>query len=80
MAWADHDRVVVYDTLTGLVQLVLTGHKQEVCSVAISEDCELVVSGSMDHTIKIWDAATGDLLLTLREHRYVPFLRKERLL
>ena len=66
MAWAEDDRVVVYDTLTGLVQLVLTGHKQEVCSVAISEDCELVVSGSMDHTIKIWDAATGDLLSTLR--------------
>ena len=48
------------------MQLVLTEHKQEVLSVAISEDSKLVVSGSADGTIKIWDAATGDLLSTLR--------------
>ena len=47
------------------MQLVLTEHKQEVLSVAISEDSKLVVSGSADGTIKIWDAATGDLLSTL---------------
>jgi WD40 repeat protein len=37
----------------------LTGHSQEVSSVAYSSDGKKIVSGSRDCLVKIWDAATG---------------------
>ena len=35
------------------------GHTEGVCSVAFSADGKRIVSGSHDHLVKIWDAATG---------------------
>jgi WD40 repeat protein len=37
----------------------LRGHTGSVNSVAISRDGKWVVSGSQDHLVKIWNAATG---------------------
>ena len=37
----------------------LTGHTDMVCSVAFSRDGKLIVSGSGDKLVKIWDTATG---------------------
>ena len=37
----------------------LRGHTGEMLSVAISPDGKLIVSGSGDSLVKIWDAATG---------------------
>jgi WD40 repeat protein len=37
----------------------LEGHSSAVTSVAFSPDSKLLMSGSYDTTIKIWDAATG---------------------
>ena len=39
---------------------VLEGHKHSVTSVAFSPKGKLLVSGSDDHTIRVWNAATGD--------------------
>ncbi|MBD2412623.1 hypothetical protein FACHB389_11230 [Nostoc calcicola FACHB-389] len=47
----------------------LMGHSHIVSSLAISTDAKLLVSGSWDQTIKIWQLETGELLHTLKGHR-----------
>lgn len=44
------------------------GHSSLVLSVIFSPDGRLVVSGSRDYTIKVWDTATGTLRQTLESH------------
>ncbi|MDX2217003.1 MAG: TIR domain-containing protein [Oculatellaceae cyanobacterium bins.114] len=43
----------------------LQGHQDVVASVSFSPDGKTIASGSFDNTIKLWDAATGELLNTL---------------
>ena len=38
----------------------LDGHTDDVKSIAISLDGNLIVSSSLDKTIRVWDAMTGD--------------------
>jgi WD40 repeat protein len=47
----------------------LMGHSHIVGSLAISADGKLLVSGSWDQTIKIWQLETGQILHTLKGHR-----------
>ncbi|RFU32165.1 hypothetical protein B7463_g4157, partial [Scytalidium lignicola] len=46
----------------------LEGHSSSVRSVAFSPDGKLVVSGSRDRTVRLWDTATGMMLQTLKGH------------
>ena len=50
------------------LHMVLDGHTQLVTSVAIAPSGDLMVSGSVDGTMKIWDLATGSERLTLDGH------------
>ena len=43
----------------------LEGHLGEVLSVSYSPDGTKIISGSLDNTIKIWNANTGESLKTL---------------
>ena len=63
---AEGVHVVMCDAVTGLEQFKCVGHAAFVTSFAISDDGKLIVSGSSDKTIKIWDASTGLLQSTLR--------------
>ncbi|WKT54223.1 G-protein beta WD-40 repeat [Fusarium oxysporum f. sp. vasinfectum] len=46
----------------------LEGHCDSVNSVAFSADGQRLASGSIDKTVKIWDAATGAYIQTLEGH------------
>ena len=49
----------------------LKGHGDYVRSVAFSPDGKRLASGSYDSTVKVWDVATGTLVVTLRHNWYV---------
>src|SRR5262245_54843644 len=52
------------------VELVpIIGHVNGIRAVAFSQDASLVLSGSEDATIKIWDRATGRLIRTFAGHK-----------
>jgi WD40 repeat protein len=46
----------------------LEGHDSSVSAVAFSPDGKTLASGSYDHTVRLWDPATGQSLQTLEGH------------
>ncbi len=46
----------------------LSGHTQRVMTVAFSPNGRLTLSGSQDHSIRLWSVATGQELLRLQGH------------
>jgi WD40 repeat protein len=45
----------------------LKGHSAEVVSVAFSSDGKTLASGRFDHTIKLWDVASGGECVRLKD-------------
>ena len=71
--------VRIWDSRTGAAQLELKGHKTHedvagsreplaVWSVAFSPDGHRIASSSSDRTVRVWNAATGNEILTFRGH------------
>jgi hypothetical protein len=48
--------------------VVFAGHSADVRSVAFSPDGKLLLTGSYDNTVRVWDVGTRGLLKTLRGH------------
>ena len=55
-------------SLTHQEELTLIGHEDQVFCVEFSPDGGRLVTGGKDHTARIWDARTGELLRTLAGH------------
>jgi hypothetical protein len=54
------DRTIrVWDMMTGLCTLTLTGHGDAVWSLAYSPDGQAILSGSKDRTVRWWNVRTG---------------------
>ncbi len=45
-----------------------TGHSHIIPSLVISADSKILISGSRDKTIKMWELETGELIRTLKGH------------
>ncbi|KAK6342185.1 hypothetical protein TWF730_001664 [Orbilia blumenaviensis] len=61
-----HFAITIYDSFTGAEVRTLSGHQGLVCAMAFSKDGRLLVSGSMDKTVRVWDSVTGALKFTLQ--------------
>lgn len=55
-------------TLQATLQATASGHADCIYAVAISPDGATIASASYDKLIKLWDAATGKELKTLKDH------------
>jgi WD40 repeat protein len=59
IAWTEEDKTVkVCDSHTGTLVRSFRGHTGAVTSVAFSRDGRLLVSGSRDGTVKVWDVTS----------------------
>ncbi|KAJ5326150.1 uncharacterized protein N7506_009252 [Penicillium brevicompactum] len=69
IAWSsDKDSVIrLWDSASQQIK-ILTGHTSSVCSLSFSPNDRQLVSGSVDHTARLWDTATGSHLKTLSGH------------
>ncbi len=58
-----------WDAKTGALVKKLTGHNDEVLSVAPSPDGRIALTGSLDKNAYLWDVLTGALLKEPVGHR-----------
>jgi WD40 repeat protein len=62
--------IITLDGNTGSQVAVLSGHTSGVGSVTFSSDGTLLVSGSNDTTLKLWDIQTGGVIKTFHGHTH----------
>jgi WD40 repeat protein len=67
-------RATIYDVATGRPLLNLVGHTRGISWAGFAAAGSLVVTVSLDHTLRVWNARTGDQLrvLTFGEDQYPP--------
>lgn len=76
MASTSSDDVVrIWNPTTGVVDHALTGHKELIFGLVAGPKSTLV-TGSMDKTIRLWDAGTGESLAVLEHDCGVSCLRE----
>ena len=64
--------VVFLDTITGIRTSALHGHTDYIDSLAFSQDGTLLMSGSKDRTVRVWDVQTGVVIRTF-DHPFAYF-------
>lgn len=58
----------LYDIETGAITTTLEGHAMPIRSIAFSDDCKYLITGSDDYHVKIYEVKTGELMSTLSGH------------
>ena len=58
--------IVVLDAITGSHKSLLSGHTGRVSSLSFSQDGTLLISGSFDGNINVWDIQTGGIAKTFQ--------------
>jgi len=66
---ADDASLKIFDFAGGVEELVLTGHQWDAKCVDWHPTKGLLVSGSKDHQVKLWDPRNGRCLTTLHGHK-----------
>ncbi|KAK6580160.1 hypothetical protein PZA11_007182 [Diplocarpon coronariae] len=66
---ADDSSLKIFDFALGTEESILTGHGWDVKSVDWHPTKGLLVSGSKDHLMKLWDPRTSRVLTTLHGHK-----------
>jgi len=64
----DSGEIITLDGITGIQTAILSGHTDYVKSLVFFPDGTLLVSGSYDKTIKLWDVQTGGIVKTFHGH------------
>ncbi len=59
--------LMLCDAQTGKIHLELTGHKETINTVVFDPGGRFLASGSSDDTLIVWDATSGEELLTLHQ-------------
>lgn len=68
LAVADNGQIKLYQFPQYQHQQTLPSHKVLILSLAFSDDGCLVASGSVDHTIQVWNVKSGSCIQTLKGH------------
>ena len=68
LAIVNHKILNLWDISNNGVNQVLSGHSDEINSVAYSSDGKWLLTASSDKTARLWDSLNGRLLLTLTGH------------
>jgi WD40 repeat protein len=63
----DDNTIKLWDVSSGALQSTLSGHTKTVNTIAVSPDGKLIASASSDETVKLWDAATGKELRSIKQ-------------
>jgi hypothetical protein len=66
--YAPEAEATAFAGIQGLQELAILPHAGEVWSVAFSRDGKRLLTGSLDKTARLWDAASGKQLVTFTGH------------
>jgi WD40 repeat protein len=67
---SERGEIIILDAVTGSQIAVHSGHTGRVRALAFSTNGSLLVSGSNDKTVKLWDMQTGGVIKTFYGHTY----------